>query len=282
VNNAAIFYFSGTGNSLVAARDIAEKTNGQLISIPSVIDQEIIETGADVIGIVFPVYHAIYDGLPLIIERFIRKMEKLDGKYIFTVCTCKGWSRLAISKLAAIIELRGGKLAAGFTVAMPDNSNPTTLPQHQKRYDSWKNKKLEAILSYINSRKTGRYENTVLYNIIMAPLTSPLKNATTKLMRKLSNSPGLSFKQALPLTDKSFIANEKCTGCGTCFRVCPVNNIKIIDKKPVWQNHCESCLACLNWCPNEAISGSISTEGNVTRRYHHPEVKVADFFRRDA
>jgi flavodoxin len=29
-----IYYFSGTGNSLSVARDIAEKTKGTLISIP--------------------------------------------------------------------------------------------------------------------------------------------------------------------------------------------------------------------------------------------------------
>jgi len=34
-------------------------------------------------------------------------------------------------------------------------------------------------------------------------------------------------------------------------RVCPVNNIEMVDKKPVWQNRCESCLACINWCPKE-------------------------------
>lgn len=37
--SAEIYYFSGTGNSLAAARDIAVKINARLISIPSVIDQ---------------------------------------------------------------------------------------------------------------------------------------------------------------------------------------------------------------------------------------------------
>jgi hypothetical protein len=35
-----IYYFSGTGNSLVVARDIAEKLDGKLISIPSVMDEK--------------------------------------------------------------------------------------------------------------------------------------------------------------------------------------------------------------------------------------------------
>ncbi len=35
-----VYYFSGTGNSLAVARDIAEKTNGKLISIPSVMSKD--------------------------------------------------------------------------------------------------------------------------------------------------------------------------------------------------------------------------------------------------
>lgn len=60
-----IYYFTGTGNSLAVARDIAGKTNGKLISISSVIDKESIKTDADSIGIVFPAYMAHLYGIPL-------------------------------------------------------------------------------------------------------------------------------------------------------------------------------------------------------------------------
>jgi flavodoxin len=84
----AIYYFSGTGNSFAVARDIAEKTSGKLISIPSVMDQPSIITDADVIGIVFPVYfRAVLGGIPLIVRRFTRKLEDIDSKYIFAICT---------------------------------------------------------------------------------------------------------------------------------------------------------------------------------------------------
>ena len=237
-----VYYFSGTGNSLVVARDIAGKTNGKLISIPSVMDKESITTDADVVGIVFPVYHAIFNGTPLIIGRFIRKMENIDSKYIFAVCTCMGWSRVTINKVGEIIKTRGGQLSAGFTVKMPDNSNPTTREEQQKLFNKWK-KKLEIIYHYVNARKKGKYENTVLYNIIVAPFTSRLQKTTIKVLNTLSNTSDLPFEQLLPLTDRSFLADEKCDDCGICARVCPVSNIDIVNKKPVWQNRCESCLA---------------------------------------
>jgi len=67
------------------APDIAEKTKGTLISIPSVIDKQSIKTEADKIGIVFPSYLAQLCGIPLIVERFIRKLENIGLKYIFVI-----------------------------------------------------------------------------------------------------------------------------------------------------------------------------------------------------
>ena len=112
-------------------------------------DKESITTDADVVGIVFPVYHAIFNGMPLIIGRFIRKMGNIDSKYIFAVCTCKGWSRVTINKVGEIIKIRGGRLSAGFTVKMPDNSSSTTREKQQKLFNKWK-KKLEIIYHYVN------------------------------------------------------------------------------------------------------------------------------------
>ena len=66
-----IYYFSGTGNSLVVARDIVEKTNGKLIAIPSVMNKDKIRTDAEAIGVIFPV-HGIFR-IPSIVERFVGK-----------------------------------------------------------------------------------------------------------------------------------------------------------------------------------------------------------------
>jgi ferredoxin len=279
VMSTEIYYFSGTGNSLVVARDIAAKMNGRLTPIPSVIDKDRITTDAGVIGIVFPVYHAVFDGMPLMVKRFINRLADIDSKYIFAVCTCRGWSRVTISKLGDIISTNGGKLSAGFTVPMPDNSSPTTEEERQKLFNNWK-KKLEVVYQYVSARKRGKRENTVFYNLIMAPVTSKLEKTTLKLLSKLANSTNLPFEELLPLTDRSFFANEKCNGCGICARVCPASDIEMVNSRPAWQNRCESCLACINWCPREAIQGGITSTDKAPARYVHPDVKVSDFILR--
>jgi flavodoxin len=49
-----IFYFTATGNSLSVAKSIADETDGNLISIPQVIDSENFHYKDDAIGLVFP------------------------------------------------------------------------------------------------------------------------------------------------------------------------------------------------------------------------------------
>ncbi len=63
----------------------------------------------------------------------------------------------------------------------------------------------------------------------------------------------------LKLTAKDFHVTDKCIGCGICEKRCPLNNISLKDKKPVWGNDCTHCMACIGNCPAEAIEyGNIS------------------------
>ncbi len=50
---------------------------------------------------------------------------------------------------------------------------------------------------------------------------------------------------------------EKCTGCGSCVEVCPVEAIKVEnDVAVVSEDTCTECGLCENECPTEAISVS--------------------------
>ena len=55
MNKVEVYYFSGTGNSLTVARDIAKELNAKIINILSIINQENINSDANVLGFVFPI-----------------------------------------------------------------------------------------------------------------------------------------------------------------------------------------------------------------------------------
>ena len=64
---------------------------------------------------------------------------------------------------------------------------------------------------------------------------------------------------------KGFRVSDKCINCGKCMTLCPLNNIKLVDKKPVWSNNCTHCMACICSCPTEAIEYKNASVGK--RRY---------------
>jgi Fe-S-cluster-containing hydrogenase component 2 len=48
---------------------------------------------------------------------------------------------------------------------------------------------------------------------------------------------------------------DKCTGCGTCADVCPVEAIVVADgKAKVNKDECVDCGTCVEECPEGALS----------------------------
>jgi flavodoxin len=128
-----IYYFSGTGNTLYAAKYLADKTGASLIPMSNSLKSGETEPRSDCIGIVFPTYFASNkDGVPLIVKRSIKNLKGLEDKYIFAVCTCGYMPGTTIGSLAKKIK-GGGKLAAGFTVNMAQGSLKTELKKKARQ-----------------------------------------------------------------------------------------------------------------------------------------------------
>ncbi|MBN2602662.1 MAG: EFR1 family ferrodoxin [Candidatus Thermoplasmatota archaeon] len=260
-----IYFFSGTGNSFSVAKDIADRINGKIIPVISLMKQDIIHTDADVIGVVFPIYDF---KAPVLIDNFIKKLANIDSKYIFAVCTYGLMPLKTMKKLEKTITSCGGKLSGGFTVKMPHNGisyEKFKLDKQNKLLNNWKIK-CESVVDYINARKVGTIEKNSSFHLII--MVGIFIKALPKFMSL--------FKQVITKGWDSFalFADEKCNGCGICEKVCPMENITMIENKPSWSDKCMICFACLHWCPWEAIQA-----GNLTqkmKRYHHPKVKMND------
>ena len=69
----------------------------------------------------------------------------------------------------------------------------------------------------------------------------------------------------------AFQVSDACTGCGQCVRNCPMNNISLRDRKPVWGRECTHCMACICYCPAKAIEYGKKSIGKP--RYHFEQLK---------
>ena len=263
--SAEIYFFSGTGNSFVVAEDLSSRLQGTLIPAASLTHRENISSDADVIGFVFPIYDF---KPPELVVDCVKKFEGLDSKYIFAVCTYGIAPLKAIKVFDESIRAKGGRLSSGFAVRMPHNglgAGTFSHAQHERMFEVWK-RKLEEISEYVNSGKEGTLEKSNMFSSLI--LSGALIRRIPFLLR-LSKQVMTKGWDSL-----AFISNERCDGCGICKKVCPVDNIEIIDGKPSWSDHCVNCFACYHWCPKDAIQ--FGNSNMKIRQYHHPEARVVD------
>ncbi len=277
-----VFYFSGTGNSYIAAKEIAEKVNGKLVSIPSVMNMEKIHVDTETAGIVFPSYIALAAGVPSIVERFLRKLENIKQLRIFAVCTCGGYECVnalpSLIKMKSIIEECGGKLPAMFSLRLPMNNLdydhiPVPINRDQAYIIRKGGKKIKVISGRIlHGRGTICGPAKTLFFFLMTPLFRLMHDPILRDLRKKAKEPEdstLTVRELMPLTDRSIAVDDRCIGCGKCVKVCPVENIQLVNKRPEFQHRCEMCFACDEWCPQGAIQHWSRAKGI---KYHHPKV----------
>jgi len=253
-----IFYFTGTGNSLKVARDLAQKFEVcELIPIAKVWQIENLESTSEKIGFIFPLY---YSGLPKIVYDFINKINLSKSKYFFAIVTSAGdINELPLQQLEKILKTKAKTLNAGFFITMPNNyiiGFNIHSEERQKRFFEKAINQIEKIAEIVKDKK----ENLP-------------KNVFEKNLRR-SEKINQTFRDEVYEYDNSFHADDNCSNCGICEKVCPVNNIVLVEGIPQWQHKCQLCLACINFCPEKSIQ--FETKTLNTGRYHHPEITLQE------
>lgn len=59
------------------------------------------------------------------------------------------------------------------------------------------------------------------------------------------------------------VEKDLCHGCGLCIEDCPLDAVKIVDKKAVINNQCVSCGICTRVCPFNALTKVIEIAGKL-------------------
>jgi ferredoxin len=209
-----IFYFTGTGNSLWAAKQLAESNAAQLISIPAVIDERR-EYRDDAIGFVYPQYAV---GLPKMVRRFIEQ-NTFAADYLFAVDLYAFFHARALGEIAGLLPIQYGaylKTPNNFIFAI---NSPKSSEKNLKAAQT----RLNRIIADVSTRKVRH----------IAP-SQKVGNATRYF--------GVC----------KFEVTANCTKCGACAKVCPAGNVVVADKV-TFGDKCENCFSCANNCPNHAI-----------------------------
>lgn len=252
-----IFYYSGCGNSRMAARQLASSLNEKLVFIPEAARQGEYEyklEEGEMLGFVWPVYCW---APPKLVLDFVAKLQiKGIPSYCWTVCTCGdtvGYTEDVWRKALKNAGNRSDegtmdlKLDAVWSVVMPEtyvNLKGMNLdtPEGAAKKVAEAKVRLSEIAGAIASR-------TVVSDMIIGGM--PWIN--TYVVRPLF--------YAILVKDRYFKVSDACIGCGKCAEGCPLKNITMVDKRPHWNGNCTTCEACYHNCPVNAIQFGKATAG---------------------
>lgn len=244
-----ILYFSVTGNGIQVARALG----GTLLSIPQLHKNQRFTIKDDSVGIICPTYCA---DAPKMVRQYLRK-ARIEAEYVFGIATYGYEAGEAEKHLVAYLQQAAGHVEYVNKVKMVDTA--LTRFETQKQIDRLPSKDVEGQLALVKADIDSRQHRT--------PETSLFHIVADRLYHMAAGGQ-IGDKRAL-----SFTVSGDCIACGTCARVCPADNVKIVDKRPVFGTHCEGCLGCLHNCPKAAIHVP-HEQSNV--RYRNANVTLKD------
>ena len=239
---SVIYWFSGTGNSLYAAKCLAAGLNGMpLYPISTGVPAEAVGGSGEKVGFVLPSY---YGNLPRIVRSFIEKLEIKPETYLFAVVTMGGMGQGTVAALDTVLRKKNLRLNYGGGIHMPPNY----------------------IVNY-NPADPAKCENSLDKVALLLKQAASDISAGVQSVRMFKFTANNLYRNIESL-DSQFFVEDSCTGCGLCGRICPAKNIQMENNKPQWLHHCEHCMACISWCPVKAIQYGKRTK--TRRRYHNP------------
>jgi len=240
-----VLYFSATGNTEFIAREIALGLNDTCINLLDRVkrqDHAPLHSETPFI-LCAPVYVC---EMPRFLSQYLRQQTFTGSRDIYCVFTSGGYCGISGPHARGIFKKKGMNWRGHAEFKMPRNyvaseAYPMLSPEEVRERILGSCQQLPSVISDIQAGRNLTARHVFFFETL---ITLPFNPVWCK------------FK----MPAKDFHTTEKCIGCGKCVKLCPLNNISLQDRKPVWGNHCTHCMACIGNCPTEAIEYGTITQ----------------------
>lgn len=247
-----ILYFSGTGNSAYVAEKIGRQAEDETVNLfEKIRSHDFSEIHSDKPWVVVSPTYAWR--LPRIVQEWLMKTKLTGCRNIYFVLTCGGNIGNAGVYAKKLCVSKGMQFYGCIPVVMPENYIALfTAPAE------------EETLAII------RRADEAIEKAALLIKTKEIYTQSDITWKDRMNS-GIVNDLFYPVFvhAKKFYVTEACVSCGKCEKLCPLENIRLENGRPVWGKSCTHCMACICKCPKEAIEYGGHTKGLV--RYSCPE-----------
>ena len=233
-----VYYYSATGNTRYAAELIARQLGTDCADLLGRIknaDYSDIRSDEPFV-ICTPVYVCMMPGF---VYSYLERTAMKGSRKVYFVFTSGGYAGMSGSQAKALMQRKGMDYMGHAEIKMPTNHivsdayPPTPDDECRRRILAARRQCREtAAVIKCGGRLTARHVFAAEKAIIL-----PFNPVWTRFCQP----------------SRDFHVTDRCTGCGKCVRVCPLNNITMTDRRPVWSSPCAHCMACICGCPREAI-----------------------------
>lgn len=259
-----IYWFSGTGNCLSIARKVAAQLgNTDVIPLVSLGESERVPKKYDRVGFVIP---TCFGHPSKLVRQIVQDLEFVPRQRIFAIVSYGGADIRTIYELEQLLHDKTRHRVQTFGVQLPGNhlvGFGAWLDRVQERLFRNADKQITRICAQIRSGRPMPRPRA--WNLQVATFLSQTFNGWLGVRDIFS-------------TKSSYYTTDACTHCGLCERLCPAENIHLVDGKVVFGDDCQQCMACIQWCPQHAIGHPNVPEDR--KRYHNPEIKLKDMLLR--
>ncbi len=244
-----IYWFSGTGNTLLLALELEKKLSekGRTVRLLAIEKSKPENIDPDaMLGIVVAVAE---QGTYRNVWNFLENLPEVNGTKSFLLDSLGYYSGGILGPVKKILKRKGFKTIAAKEIIMPNNFYKKRSKPEKELIKREKGMKKVAIFADRLISGKGYWFDIPVYSTLISLFSR-------------SDTIDKFYQRLLPVV----FHDDKCTRCNICVKICPSNHInRTGENAPENTNYkCLHCLRCFGYCPVKAIT--IGNKNNVP--YH--------------